>query len=94
MAEEYNKMKSRKIWPELFFYYKKAGVPIIHCAPVPPKGITIQDIIPFFSGLISGVIKWAGYAGNTSNAWNVNFNNGNLNNNNKTNNNYVRCMRG
>jgi len=33
------------------------------------------------------------YALNSTNAWNVNFNNGNVNNNNKTNNNYVRCVR-
>jgi hypothetical protein len=32
-------------------------------------------------------------ASNTSNAWNVNFNNGNDNNNAKTNTNYVRCVR-
>jgi hypothetical protein len=34
------------------------------------------------------------YANNTTNAWNVNFNNGNVNNNNKTNNNYAWCVRG
>lgn len=33
-------------------------------------------------------------ANNTTNAWNVNFNNGNVNNNDKTNNNYVWCVRG
>ena len=33
------------------------------------------------------------YAGDTTNAWNVNFNNGNDNINNKTNTNYVRCVR-
>ncbi len=33
-------------------------------------------------------------AGNTSNAWNVNFNNGNVNNNDKSNDNYVWCVRG
>ena len=33
-------------------------------------------------------------ANNTSNAWNVNLNNGNVNNNNKTNNNYVWPVRG
>ncbi len=33
------------------------------------------------------------YANNTSNAWNVNFNNGNTNNNNKNNSKYVRCVR-
>jgi len=38
--------------------------------------------------------KYRGYVPNTSNAWNVNFNNGNVNNNNKTNNNYVRPVRG
>ncbi len=31
---------------------------------------------------------------NTTNAFNVNFNNGNANNNDKTNANYVRCVRG
>ena len=31
---------------------------------------------------------------NTSNAWQVNFNNGSVNNNNKTNNNYIRCVSG
>ena len=34
------------------------------------------------------------YAGNVSNAWNVNFNNGNDNINNKTNNHHVRLVRG
>ena len=34
------------------------------------------------------------YAGNTSNAWNVNMNNGNVNNNDKSNNNYVWPVRG
>jgi len=34
------------------------------------------------------------YAGDSSNAWNVNFNNGNDNVNNKSNSNYVRCVRG
>jgi hypothetical protein len=33
-------------------------------------------------------------ANNTSNAWNVNFNNGNVNTNDKTNNNFVWCVRG
>lgn len=33
-------------------------------------------------------------ASNTSNAWNVNFNNGNTNNNGKTNAYYARCVRG
>ena len=33
-------------------------------------------------------------ANNTSNAWNVNLNNGNVNNNNKTNSNYVWPVRG
>jgi hypothetical protein len=33
-------------------------------------------------------------ANNTTNAWNVNFNNGNVNNNNKTNNNYAWCVQG
>ena len=32
-------------------------------------------------------------ASNSSNAWNVNFNNGNDDWNNKTNSNYVRCVR-
>ena len=30
---------------------------------------------------------------NSSNAWNVNLNNGNTNNNDKSNGNYVRCVR-
>ena len=34
------------------------------------------------------------YAGNTTNAWNVNMNDGNMNANNKTNNNYVWPVRG
>ncbi|MBK1736175.1 hypothetical protein CKO15_13010 [Halorhodospira abdelmalekii] len=34
------------------------------------------------------------YAGNSDNAWNVNFNNGNDNWNNKSNNNRVRLVRG
>jgi len=34
------------------------------------------------------------YAGNSDNAWNVNFNNGNDNNWNKSNNNRVRLVRG
>jgi len=33
-------------------------------------------------------------ANNTSNAWNVNFNDGNVNTNDKSNNNYVWCVRG
>lgn len=33
------------------------------------------------------------YAGDSSNAWNVNFNNGNVNNDDKDNNNNVRCVR-
>ncbi len=32
-------------------------------------------------------------AGNSGNAWNVNFNNGNVNNNNRNNNNAVRLVR-
>ena len=32
-------------------------------------------------------------ATDTSNAWNVNFNNGNVNTNDKTNTNYVWCVR-
>jgi hypothetical protein len=34
------------------------------------------------------------YVPNTTNAWNVNFNNGNTNADNKTNDNYVRLVRG
>ncbi len=34
------------------------------------------------------------YADNTTNAWNVNLNNGNVNNDNKTNTNYVWPVRG
>ena len=34
------------------------------------------------------------YAADTTNAWNVNFDNGNVNNNDKGNSNYVRCVRG
>lgn len=33
-------------------------------------------------------------ANNTSNAWDVNFNNGDVNNDDKTNNNFVWCVRG
>ena len=33
------------------------------------------------------------YVANSTNAWNVNFNNGNVNGNNRTNNNYVRLVR-
>ena len=33
-------------------------------------------------------------ANNTSNAWDVNFNNGDVNNDDKTNNNFVWCARG
>ncbi len=48
------------------------------------------------SNLLSSSNYWSSTtnANNTSNAWNVNFNNGNSNNNNKTNDNYVRCVRG
>jgi hypothetical protein len=49
----------------------------------------------------SGQINWASSnywssstnANNTTNAWNVNFNDGNVNNNDKSNNNYVWCVR-
>lgn len=33
------------------------------------------------------------YAGNSNNAWNVNFNNGNVDNNNRNNNNAARLVR-
>ena len=45
-------------------------------------------------GEIAGYWSASPYAGNATNAWNVNFNNGNDNANNKTNNNYVRLVRG
>jgi len=45
-------------------------------------------------GEIKGYWSASPYAGNATNAWNVNFNNGNDNANNKTNNNDVRLVRG
>jgi len=48
------------------------------------KAITASDY--YWSGTTN--------ANNTTNAWNVNFNNGNTNNNDKTNGKYARCVRG
>jgi len=45
-------------------------------------------------GEMKGYWSASPYAGNATNAWNVNFNNGNDNANNKSNNNYVRLVRG
>lgn len=42
---------------------------------------------------LAGVWSSSAVAGNTNNAWNVNFNNGNTNANNKTNTNHVRLVR-
>ena len=44
---------------------------------------------------VGGLALWSAspYAGNSNNAWNVNFNNGNVNNNNRNNTNYVRLVR-
>ena len=41
----------------------------------------------------AGDLVAVAYQGGSSNAWNVNFNNGNSNNNDVTNNNRVRCVR-
>ncbi len=71
-----------------------------HGAAAPPRRHTTS---PFpDTGAEKALRKWAAYArrqaspyaGNTNNAWNVNFSDGNANNNNKNNNNYVRCVRG
>jgi len=61
-------------------------------------------VIPAKAGIYAGSQKCMGemkgywsaspYAGNATNAWNVNFNNGNDNANNKSNNNSVRLVRG
>ena len=40
-----------------------------------------------------GAAKSSPVSGNTTNAWNVNFNNGNTNNNDVSNTNRVRCVR-
>lgn len=37
---------------------------------------------------------WSATENSSTNAYNLNFNNGSVNNNNKSNNNYVRCVRG
>ncbi len=42
---------------------------------------------------LAGVWSSSAVAGNTNNAWNVNFNNGNTNWNNKNNNNQLRLVR-
>ena len=47
----------------------------------------------FLNALPSRVWSGSPYAGNSNNAWNVNFNNGNANNNNRSNNNHVRLVR-
>jgi len=60
---------------------------------------TIYDIF-IFSFKIDNQVTSNNYwsssqnVSDSSNAWNVNFNNGNTNNNNKSNKNYVRCVRG
>jgi hypothetical protein len=54
-----------------------------------------ERIIETFIGVVSDNY-WSSttYADNTTNAWNVNLNNGNVNANNKTNTNYVWPVRG
>lgn len=72
-----------------------------HCATFLPKCIK-QYFIKIgnsFYKIINKKFNSSNYwssttnASDTSNAWNVNFNNGNDNWNNKTNSNYVRCVR-
>jgi len=46
-----------------------------------------------FSVALDNYWSSSSIAGNSDNAWNVNFNNGNDNGNNKSNLNYVRCVR-
>ena len=69
---------------------------------VSEKFFSNKDIYNFFTPYIYLLNKrfnssnyWSSTtnASNTSNAWNVNFNNGNDNANNKTNTNFVRCVR-
>ena len=75
-----------------------------YCAGVLPKCIiqSLMTIAIFMNAFLNKRLNvtsnnyWSSttYAGDSSNAWNVNFNNGNDNVNNKSNSNYVRCVRG
>lgn len=75
-----------------------------YCAGVPPTCIprgavtakTFTDAASSEHPSVATSNYWSSTtnASDTSNAWNVNFNNGNDNRNDKTNTNYVRCVRG
>lgn len=53
-------------------------------------------LLPFFgcgAAFQARALASSPNAGNSANAWNVNFNNGNVNNNNRNNTNHVRLVR-
>ena len=91
----------------LFIVSHKQSVLVLHTATDAPKSIKryISQCIDYFKYLIYSILShlfsvrssyyWSAttHASNSSNAWNVNFNNGNDNNNDKSNSNYVRCVR-
>jgi hypothetical protein len=57
------------------------------------KGRTPVRRRPFAAAQKRGAETSSPLAGNSNNAWNVNFNNGNTNNNDVNNTNQVRCVR-
>ena len=72
--------------------YKK----LAEISPLKPEHFCVGNNIQTSAGVIVANNYWSAstYVPNTTNAWNVNFNNGNDNATNKTNNNYVRCVAG
>ena len=74
-----------------------------YCADTLPKCITVgvMTVFAFINAILNEYLNvtsdnyWSSTtnASDSSNAWNVNFNNGNDNWNDKTNSNYVRCVR-
>jgi len=88
---------------KILFRYNDTGSPTLgmdsQWSRLYDKGTRNEYMSPYHDshkcvGEIKGYWSASPYAGNATNAWNVNFNNGNDNANNKTNNNYVRLVRG